>query len=222
VQKVVTSALLIEQNLDVLLGKATVFRLGQLTIQIVANELSDVPQSADIVKRVADQIIDAIATANNHTIGLPFAPVTQQQQHSDAPVFKIENTDDKLRLAQLNRHERIKSLNEDIALQIMLIERRWNMVKNDEQLISACGHLNSGLRTLLELIKSAHQIEQTLGQLLTADTVRQLGATISQIIVDELELADLDDYEARVDRIMDKIKNGLSSKKANAINHVPV
>ena len=47
------------------------------------------------------------------------------------------------RLHKFADHEEIRSLREEIALARMLAEPRWNMVKNDNDLIMACGSLNT-------------------------------------------------------------------------------
>ena len=108
-----------------------------------------------------------------------------------------------MRLAQLSEHEQIKSLRDEIALARMLIEERFNKVKNDSDLISAFGPINTALLTVERLVKSAHSIEQNLGALLSKPTVLALGQSISQVIVEELE--GVDDYEAIVDRINQRI-----------------
>lgn len=206
VERLIKSAHLIEQSLDVLLGKSTVLRFGQHIIHIVVDELHCIENHAEVVQRIADQTISVIATANNHsepsTLKLPSLGGLLGR---DAKTFLIDNVEDQVRLAELSKHERIKSLTEDIALQIVLVERRWNMVKSDTDLISACGPLSQGLRTLEKQIKSAHDIEQTLGNLLTRETIQRLGQVVSQIIADELELADVPEYEKLADTIMDRI-----------------
>ena len=77
----------------------------------------------------------------------------------------------RMRLAQLSEHEQIKSLRDEIALAGMLIEERFNKVKNDSDLISAFGPINMALLTVERLVKSAHTIEQNLGALLSKPTV---------------------------------------------------
>lgn len=196
----------IEQNLGVLLGKSNALRFGQHTIKIVADELAGIENYAGTVQRISTQIIQAIATANNHSDPSPLkVPVLIGKDPEGVKTFLIENLEDQIRLAELGKHERIKSLNEDIALQVVIIERRWNLIRTPTDLISAAGQLCTGMKTLEKQIKSAHEIEQTLGNLLTVETVQRLGQLISQIITDELEFADVPEYELLSDRIMDRI-----------------
>lgn len=206
VERVVKSANLIEQNLDVLLGKPNALRFGQQVIHIVADELQGIDDYMGVVQRIADQTIHLIAAANNHRdpAALKLPSLFGQ---SDAKTFLLDDIDDQVRLAELSKHERIKSLNEDIALQIVIIERRWNLVKTEADLMSACGALVLGLKTLEKQIKSAHDIEQTLGNLLTLETAQRIGQAISQIIADELELSDVPNFAERTDQIMDRIAN---------------
>ncbi|REJ86529.1 MAG: hypothetical protein DWQ35_23145 [Planctomycetota bacterium] len=113
------------------------------------------------------------------------------------------------RLAQLSEHEEIKSLRDEIAIARMLIEERFNAIKNDSDLLAAFGPINTSLLTVERLVKSAHQIEQNLGNLLAKTSVLALGQSISRILIDELE--DLPDYEEIVDRINERIITTIAS-----------
>lgn len=208
VARIVKTAHSIEQNLGVLLGKPTVLRFGQLVIRIVAEELEGLEGYTDVVEKIADQTIQAIASANNHTepSGIK-VPSLIGRTGRDAKTFLLNDVEDQIRLAELSTHEKIKCLNDDIALQVILIERRWNMVRTDSDLISACPQLCAALRVLETQIKTAHEIEQSLGNLLTRESIQRLGGSLSQIIVDCLEDSALPDYEALTDKIMERILN---------------
>ena len=209
-ERLVKSAHVIEQQLGVLIGKPTVLRLGQLVIHFAADELKTIPDHSQIMLRISDQIVEAITLANNDSLSAPL-PILKRAR-AEGAVFKLEDAEDAVRVANLCKHDRLKSLTEDIYVAVMQIERRANMVKSKEDFISACSDLSQGLRTLEKLIKSAHDIEQTLGNLLNPDTIRRLGQQVSQILVDELELAGVEDHEALVDRIMDRVANGLTAQ----------
>jgi hypothetical protein len=101
--------------------------------------------------------------------------------------YLLAKAQDSTRLAQFAEHEEVKSLRDEIALARMLIERRFNLIKDDADLISACGSLNTLLLTVERLVKSAHAIEKSLGTLLARTAVLRLGRQICQIIVDRLE-----------------------------------
>lgn len=118
--------------------------------------------------------------------------------------YLLTQVDYKRRLAQLQaQSEPIRELKDAIALTHMLIEKRFNLIKDDNDLLAACGPLNSLLLTMERLVKSAVQLEQNLGALLSKPTVLNLGQTIVTIIIDEL--AGIPDYEERVDRINSRI-----------------
>lgn len=209
-ERLVKSAHVIEQQLGVLIGKPTVLRLGQLVIHFAADELRDLPDYSPLMLRISDQIVEAITVANNDSLSTPL-PILKRSR-AEGAVFQLDDTEDMLRIASLCKHDRLKSLTEDIYVAVVIVERRVKMVKNKEDFISACSDLSLGLRTLEKLIKSAHDIEQTLGNLLTPDTIRRLGQTVSQILVDELESAGVEDHEALVDRIMERVANGLTAQ----------
>lgn len=200
------SANLIERSLGDLLGKPSVLRFGQHVIQIVVEELRKIEGSEQIVERIANQIVRAIVTASNDSIPVNLN-ITALVDANRELTFKIDNLDDHARIVALTKHERIKSLHEDIGLQIMFIERYWGLIKNKTDLISAAGPLCTGLRTLEDQIKSAHNIEQTLGNLLTSETVKRLGSQISEIIADELARAQVPDFEFVADEIMERLAN---------------
>jgi hypothetical protein len=60
----------------------------------------------------------------------------------------------------------------------MLIERRFNLIQSDADLIAACGALNTLLLTVERLVKSAHPIEKSLGTLLARSAVLRLAQQI--------------------------------------------
>ncbi len=209
-ERLVKSAHVIEQSLGVLIGKPTVLRLGQLVIHFASDELKDLPEHSQLMLRISDQIVEAITVANNDSLAAPL-PILKRAR-AEGAVFQLEDTEDALRVANFCKHDRLKSLAEDIYLEVIMIERRANMVKTKDDFISACSDLSNGLRTLEKLIKSAHDIEQTLGNLLNPDTIRRLGQQVSDILVDTLAEAGVLDHEAVVDRIMERVANGLTAQ----------
>jgi len=90
----------------------------------------------------------------------------------------------------------------------MLIERRFNLIQNDADLIGACAPLNTLLLTVERLVKSAHAIEKSLGTLLARTAVLRVGQQVCQIIVDRLE--GIPNYEQIVDAIITDIVGTIS------------
>jgi hypothetical protein len=95
-----------------------------------------------------------------------------------------------------------------------MLERIWNSVKTDADLIFRCRQLNEGLRTMEKLIKTAHEMEQTLGNLLTEDALRRLGNAFGNILVNELE--HVPNYESRIDTIMERVIGTISLKRVTS------
>lgn len=126
-------------------------------------------------------------------------------------LYLLAKADEQARLLKLADHEEIRSLREEIALARMLVERRWNLIRNDNDLIMACGSVNTLLLTIERLVKSAHSIEQNLGVLLSKSAVMALGQNICRIIVEELD--GIENYEAIVDSITQRILNTIASAK---------
>jgi hypothetical protein len=129
--------------------------------------------------------------------GVDRAPANNLRQ------YLLDKVHDQARLAQFAEHEDIKSLRDEIALARMLVERRFNLIQSDADLLVACGQLNVLLLTIERLVKSCHQIEQSLGSLLARQSVIKLGQAVCQIIVDRLE--GIDNYEEIVDGIIKDI-----------------
>jgi hypothetical protein len=121
----------------------------------------------------------------------------------------------RVRLAQLAEHDDIKSLREEIALARLLVEKRLNACKNDEELIASAGAINTMLLTLERLVKSANTIEQNLGTLLAKSAVLKLGQSICHIVVEELE--HVDGYEIIVDRITRRMIDTISHANNNEV-----
>jgi hypothetical protein len=114
--------------------------------------------------------------------------------------YLLAKADDKARLAMLSDElEPVKELRDSIGLLHMMIERRWNAVKDDNDLLQACGPLNQMLQNMERLVSSCHKIEQNLGQLLAKQAILALAKRMVEIIVEELE--GIEGYERIVDNI---------------------
>ena len=66
----------------------------------------------------------------------------------DKRMYLLSKAAERARLAQLAEHEQIKSLREEIALVRMMVERRFDAIQNENDLIAAFGPLTqAALRT---------------------------------------------------------------------------
>lgn len=106
-------------------------------------------------------------------------------------------------MAQKAGQEDYKSLAEEIHLTRILIEDLMNSCQSETQLLANCGTYNQLVLTLERLIKTAHQMEQSLGMLLSKTTIMLLGQDIIRILIDELR--GVPEYEERIDRITTKL-----------------
>ncbi len=133
--------------------------------------------------------------------------------------FMLAKVEDKTRLASIsNELEPVKELRDSIALTHMLIEKRWNLIKDDESsLLMACGPLNQLLQTMERLVNSCHRIETNLGELLARHAVLTLAKEMVQIVIDELE--GIENYEEIIDRITSRLIETI--RKANNIPKSP-
>jgi hypothetical protein len=73
-----------------------------------------------------------------------------------------------------------------VAIARILIEERLNKIKNDQDLFTATGAINSLLLTVEKLVSRSHILEQNLGQLYHRSTVLQLMQAVVEVIDDEV------------------------------------
>ena len=128
------------------------------------------------------------------------------KNNEDKRGFLLAKVRDRTRLLDISESlEPIKELRDSIALLHMLIEKRFDLIKeNDElSLITACGPLNTMLQNMDRLVSSCHRIEQNLGELLTKQAIMALAKQMVDIIIDELE--GVDGYEEIIDGITCKL-----------------
>lgn len=102
-----------------------------------------------------------------------------------------------------------KSLKEEIALLRVMIERQQNLIKTDTDFMQRSGVINSLLLTLEKLLKSSHQLEHDMGNLLSKTTVIRIGQKLCQIVVEELQ--GIEGYEEIIDRIEDRFRTSIRS-----------
>ena len=119
--------------------------------------------------------------------------------------FLLAKAQDQTRLASLSDDlEPVKELRDTIALTHMLIEKRWNLIRDDEgELLRACAPLNQLIQTMERLVTSCHRVETNLGELLARQAVMSLAKEMVAIVIDEIE--GIDDYEAIIDRITSRL-----------------
>lgn len=117
--------------------------------------------------------------------------------------YILTNVESRTRLAQFAESDTIKSLRDEIAMARVLTEKRFNLIKTDADLLSACGPLNTMLLTIERLIKTCHATEQSLGVLLGRATVLNLASQLCQIMIDELQ--DVPGFEEIVERVSERL-----------------
>ncbi len=118
--------------------------------------------------------------------------------------FLLAKAQDQTRLASLSDDlEPVKELRDSIAITHMLIEKRWNLIKDDGDLMVGCGPLNQLILTMERLVNSCHRIETNLGELLARHAVLALAKEMVEIVIDEIE--GIENYEEIIDRITSRL-----------------
>lgn len=199
------SLTIIEERLKTLKGKSVVYQTGQLLVQVCDEQLSD----KQIVRSIQLRIARIIYGASNASIDAEKTAAVPPQGWRPEPgltMFNLNDPVDRDRLAKLSRSPELKRLAESIGLQVIIIEELWNGCKDDLELVQSASDINAHVRTLLDLVKDAHDIEETLGNLLSQETRQQLGLKISDILIDELQ--HLQGYETIIESIWTKYEIG--------------
>lgn len=100
-------------------------------------------------------------------------------------------------------HDPVRELRDMISLCHITIERRMNLAQSDADFMVATSSLKSLFETMDRLVNSAVRIEQSLGALLSKQTVLNLAQVTVNILIDELD--GVPQYEAIVDRVTQKL-----------------
>ncbi len=200
VAKLKTATVKIQQSISVLVNKSSLYDFGRVLIELTQDEVAEMEDAEDIVKRVSSQIGLLIRSAANDA-NLPSLETSRPLDKTS--VFKLKNERDSERLAELRHHDQLMSLYEEIAIQIENLERRWNLVESDIELLAACSQLTMGLKNLERLIKAAHEQAQAIGELLSPAAS---GAVVKDSIsIVSQELKRLPNFELAIDRFRDRV-----------------
>jgi len=192
-ERLVKSATKIERNLGELLSKSLALRLGQQVIQIAAEELGSLDADGQITASLTKSVMHAIATAQT---GIPI------KKH---PVLNLNEATRK-RVDEIKGSDALLSLTEDISLQLILFERRLNAIGDDElQMREACQWIIKTLTTINKLISTAHELEHSLGFLLSQEAQIALAHRIPELLIEQL--AQLPNNIDLVDRIVSRLLN---------------
>lgn len=136
---------------------------------------------------------------------------SNMKRNPEPTQYKLNQARYKHRHGEFSSHEALLSLRDEIALVKILIEERFNMIKNDSDLMVACGPLNTLFLTLEKLVKSCNQLEKSLGNLLSKAALLAFASQVVEIITEELD--SIPGYEEIVDRVSDRLITAAADTK---------
>jgi len=200
IERLKRATLHIQQNVSVLVSKRALYDFGRVLLDVTREEVSTCEDAEQILNRVSTNINSLIKFAANEA-NLPSLEASQPLDRTQ--VFKLKNESDAERLTTLTHHDGLMSLYEEISIQIIRLERRWNMVESDIELVAACSQLTQGLKNLERLIKSAHEQAQAIGELLSPPATREV--VLQSIAIVSAELKRLPDFETSIDRLRERV-----------------
>lgn len=105
----------------------------------------------------------------------------------------------------------IKSLKTEIALLRSMVERRWNMIENDTEFVSAFPTMKDSFLALEKLVTSCHQMEVKLDQLVSKQALLSLAQKIVGVIQRNLP-ADLPNRDEIVEQIGTEIATAIQEQ----------
>jgi hypothetical protein len=136
----------------------------------------------------------------------------------DVRGYLLAKIDDRVRLAQLSESDELKDMRREVGFIRMMIERYWNTIKSDNDLIQRSGAINALFLTLERMNKSQQQMEERLQSLIGRSKVIALAQEWAKIIMDELEV--LPNHEPVAERIIHRILGTMSRK--NKLLEAPI
>lgn len=141
-------------------------------------------------------------------------------QCDDGSAARDEARNYRLTVAEYaDRHDELavsnsRSLKEEIALARQLLERRFNLIQSNTDLVAACGPLTQLMQTIERLIKTSHQVEQDLEVLLHESAVMRIADALVSVVREVLSHR-VSEYESIVDEIVTRFTTpGIEDKDA--------
>lgn len=129
--------------------------------------------------------------------GVSQAPARRLKQ------YLLTTARDCARLAHISENDGLKTLREEVAVALGMLERRLSLAKTDAEFISAFPQIERFLKRIADLKKSSFFLEQKSGAMLSRDQAFGLFQEIVGIVVEELE--GVPGYEQIMDRIIARI-----------------
>ena len=117
--------------------------------------------------------------------------------------YLLTTARDCARLAHISENDGLKTLREEVAVALGMLERRLSLAKTDAEFISAFPQIERFLKRIADLKKSSFFLEQKSGAMLSRDQAFGLFQEIVGIVVEELE--GVPGYEQIMDRIIARI-----------------
>jgi hypothetical protein len=118
--------------------------------------------------------------------------------------YLLTKAQDRERLAQFAENDALKTLREEVVVQLAQLERRLSLAnRSDAEFLAAYPEVEKSLKTLASLKKDNFSLETKAGATLSREQGFALVRLMLEIIVDELE--GVPDYERIVERITERI-----------------
>jgi hypothetical protein len=118
------------------------------------------------------------------------------------------------RVAEFRQSDDLVALRDELALCKGLIEDRLNAATTPAERAASLPLIRDLLTTLGTLVKAQRTYELQSGEVLTKDTLRKIGAEITQIIVDEL--GNMPDWDAVADRVCERLASVVETANNSA------
>ena len=118
--------------------------------------------------------------------------------------YLLTKAQDRERLAQFAENDALKTLREEVVVELAQLERRLSLAnRSDAEFLAAYPEVEKSLKLLAELKKSNLSLEEKSGATLSREQSFALVRRVIEVLVDELQ--GIPDYQQVVDRITERI-----------------
>lgn len=108
----------------------------------------------------------------------------QAQENASMRVYRLVKW--RQRVGELADHDKIKSLREEIAILRILLEERLNSIDDAHELILCAQPISDLVMKIERVVSSCNKLEGQLGNMLDRVAVKNLAATLMQILAEKV------------------------------------
>jgi hypothetical protein len=157
----------------------------------------------DLETRCEFELNSGIQCSNRRVDGATRCPLhgankqLEATENASLRVYRLSKF--KQRASELTDHDNVKSLREEIAILRIIIEERINKCDDAHDLVIQSGPISDMIMKVEKVVSSCHRLEGQLGNLLDKQAVKNLAATLMQILAQKInEFGEANDIDPKI------------------------